>query len=112
MRISSAQILQTLPGPMSFSLAACMFSCPKFAISITAPNHVASSQFSGVQPFPVVLKALSHELNLAPRNLEVLVRAQAAVAARHVRSASSRRTRSVRREGGGGWALNWFGAAG
>jgi hypothetical protein len=44
-----------------------------------------------------VWEALSHELNLSPRNLEVLVRAQAAVAARHVRSASLRRTRSVKR---------------
>jgi hypothetical protein len=52
------------------------------------------------------LLALSHELNLAPRNLEVLVRAQAAVAARHVRSASSRRTRSVRREVRWRWTLN------
>jgi general secretion pathway protein E len=51
-------------------------------------------------------RALSHELNLAPRNLEVLVRAQAAVAARHVRSASSRRTRSVRREVRWRWTLN------
>jgi hypothetical protein len=50
--------------------------------------------------------ALSHELNLSPRNLEVLVRAQAAVAARHVRSASSRRTRSVRREVRWRWTLN------
>ena len=40
------------------------------------------------------------------RNLEVLVRAQAAVAARHVRSASSRRTRSVRREVRWRWTLN------
>ena len=52
------------------------------------------------------LLALSHELNLAPRNLEVLVRAQAAVAARHVRSASSRRTRSVRREVRWRWTSN------
>src|SRR5271167_3505451 len=50
--------------------------------------------------------ALSRELNLAPRNLQVLVRAQAAVAARHVRSASSRRTRSVRREERWRWTLN------
>jgi hypothetical protein len=50
--------------------------------------------------------ALSRELNLAPRNLEVLVRAQAAVAARHARSASSRRTRSVRREVRWRWTLN------
>ena len=50
--------------------------------------------------------ALSRELNLAPRNLEILVRAQAAVAARHVRSASSRRTRSVRREVRWRWTLN------
>jgi hypothetical protein len=50
--------------------------------------------------------ALSRELNLAPRYLEVLVRAQAAVAARHVRSASSRRTRSVRREVRWRWTLN------
>ena len=57
------------------------------------------------------LLALSHELNLAPRNLEVLVRAQAAVAARHVRSASSRRTRSVRREVGWRWTLNVLWAA-
>ncbi len=51
-------------------------------------------------------RVLSRELNLAPRNLEVLVRAQAAVAARHVRSASSRRTRSVRREVRWRWTLN------
>jgi hypothetical protein len=51
-------------------------------------------------------RALSRELNLAPRNLEVLVRAQAAVAARHVRNASSRRTRSVRRDVRWRWTLN------
>jgi hypothetical protein len=44
------------------------------------------------------LKALSRELNLAARNLEVPILAHAAVAARHVWNASSRRTRSVRRE--------------
>jgi hypothetical protein len=43
-------------------------------------------------------EALSRELNLAARNLEVPVLAQAAVAARHVWNASSRRARSVRRE--------------
>jgi hypothetical protein len=42
--------------------------------------------------------ALSRELNLALRNSEVPVRAQAAVVARHVWNASSRRMWSVRRE--------------
>ena len=51
------------------------------------------------------LRALSRELNLAVRNLEVPTRAQAAVAARQVRNASSRRTRSVRREVRWRWTL-------
>ena len=50
-------------------------------------------------------RALSRELNLAARNLEVPVRALAAVAARHVWNASSRRTRSVRREVRWRWTL-------
>ena len=49
---------------------------------------------------------LSRELNLAVRNLQFLVRAQAAVAVRHVRSASSRRTRSVGRDVRWRWTLN------
>jgi short chain dehydrogenase len=47
---------------------------------------------------PGDIRALSRELNLAARNLEVPVLAHAAVAARHVWNASSRRARSVRRE--------------
>jgi len=42
--------------------------------------------------------ALSRELILVARRLESPVRTQAAVAARHVRMASSRKTRSVRRD--------------
>ena len=42
--------------------------------------------------------ALSRELNLAGRRLESPIRTQAAVAARHVRKASVRRVRSVRRD--------------
>jgi hypothetical protein len=49
--------------------------------------------------------ALSHELNLAARRFEVPVRTQAAVAARHVRKASSRKTRSVRRDVRWRWTL-------
>jgi hypothetical protein len=52
--------------------------------------------------------ALSRELNLAARNLEVLILAHAAVAARHVWNASSRRTRSVRREVRWRWTLKVF----
>jgi hypothetical protein len=52
-----------------------------------------------------VLRALSRERNLAAHNLEVPVRAQAAVAARQVWNASSRRTRSVRREVRWRWTL-------
>jgi hypothetical protein len=57
------------------------------------------------------LKALSRELNLAARNLEVPVLPHAAVAARHVWNASSRRTRSVRREVRWRWTLKVFWAA-
>ena len=49
--------------------------------------------------------AQSRERNLAAHNLEVPVRAQAAVAARQVWNASSRRTRSVRREVRWRWTL-------
>ena len=50
-------------------------------------------------------RALSRELNLAARNLEVPVRAQAAVAARHDWNASSRRMWSVWREVRWRWTL-------
>ncbi len=55
-----------------------------------------------------LLRALSHELNLAARIFEGPVRAQAAVAARHVWNASSRRTRSVRRDVRWRWTLKVF----
>ncbi len=55
-----------------------------------------------------VVMALSRELNLAARDLEVPVLAQAVVAARQVWNASSRRTRSVRREVRWRWTLNVF----
>ena len=47
-------------------------------------------------------------LSLAVRNLEVPIRTQAAVAARHVRNASSRRTLSVRRDVKWRWTLKVF----
>ena len=52
--------------------------------------------------------ALSRELNLAARRLEVPDEVQAAVAARHVRNASSRKTRSVRRDVRWRWTLKVF----
>jgi hypothetical protein len=52
--------------------------------------------------------ALSRELNFAVRNLQFPVWAQAAVAARHVRNASSRRTRSVWRDVRWRWTLKVF----
>ena len=57
-------------------------------------------------------KALSRERNLAAHNLEVPVRAQAAVTARQVWNASSRRARSVRREVRRRWTLKvlWMAA--
>src|SRR5271157_2659735 len=61
--------------------------------------------------------ALSRERNLAAHNLEVPGRAQAAVAARQVWNASSRRARSVRREVRWRWTLKqpcfrWFSTVG
>jgi hydroxypyruvate isomerase len=56
----------------------------------------------------VARSALSHELNLVARIFEAPVRAQAAAAARHVWNASSRRTRSVRRDVRWRWTLNVF----
>jgi hypothetical protein len=50
--------------------------------------------------------ALSRKLNLTVRNLQFPVRAQAAVAARHVRNASSRRTRSAWRDVRWRWTLS------
>ena len=58
-----------------------------------------------LQPATVPVMALSRELNLVARNLEVPVLAHAAVAARHVWNASSRRTRSVRRDVRWRWTL-------
>ena len=54
------------------------------------------------------LRALSRELILVARRLECPVRTQAAVAARHVRMASSRKTRSVRRDVRWRWTLKVF----
>ena len=51
------------------------------------------------------LWALSRELELASGSQHDPVRVHAAVAARHVRKASSRRTRSVRREVRWRWTL-------
>ena len=53
-----------------------------------------------------LLRALSHEPELATRSPEVTARAHAAVAARHVRNASSLRTRSVLRDVRWRWTLN------
>jgi alkylation response protein AidB-like acyl-CoA dehydrogenase len=53
-------------------------------------------------------QALSRELNLVARRLESPVRTQAAVAARHVWMASSRKTRSVRRDVRWRWTLKVF----
>jgi hypothetical protein len=75
---------------------------PQCPLHVCAREKAALS--SGCEPHPAT--ALSRELNLAPCYLEVLVRTQAAVAARHVRKASSRRTRSVRREVRWRWTLN------
>ena len=61
--------------------------------------------FSGAVPGEL-LGALSRELNLVAPRLEVRAQVQAAVAARHVRNASSLRTRSVRREVRWRWTLN------
>jgi hypothetical protein len=63
-------------------------------------RHVVGAELPSI-PFEGVVTKLS----LAARNLEVPVRAQAAVAARHVWNASSRRTRSVRREARWRWTL-------
>ena len=65
-----------------------------------------------LEPATVPVMALSHQRNLAARNLEAPARAQAAVAARHVWNASSRRTRSVRREVRWRWTLKvlWMAA--
>jgi transposase len=52
--------------------------------------------------------ALSRELNLAARRLEVPAQVQAAVAARHVWNASVRRVRSVRRDVRWRWTLKVF----
>ena len=52
--------------------------------------------------------ALSRELILVARRLESPVRTQAAVAARHVRMASSRKTRSVRRDVRWRWTSKVF----
>src|SRR5208282_1064657 len=51
-------------------------------------------------------RALSREQNLAASRLEASAQVQAAVAARHVRNASSRKTRSVRRDVRWRWTLN------
>src|SRR5208282_923274 len=50
--------------------------------------------------------ALSHEPEFATRSPEVTARAHAAVAARHVRNASSLRTRSLLRDVRWRWTLN------
>jgi hypothetical protein len=52
--------------------------------------------------------ALSRELILVARRLESPVRTQAAVAARQARMASSRKTRSVRRDVRWRWTLKVF----
>ncbi len=55
-----------------------------------------------------VRMALSREQNLAASRLEASAQVQAAVAARHARNASSRKTRSVRRDVRWRWTLNVF----
>ena len=57
---------------------------------------------------PEYLAPCHANLSLAVRNLEVPIRTQAAVAARHVRNASSRRTLSVRRDVKWRWTLKVF----
>jgi hypothetical protein len=65
-------------------------------------KYVTIGYTSNVNPAalkrPGLLLALSHQLGSARRGVWRARSPQAAVAARHVRNASSRRTRSVRRE--------------
>ena len=55
-----------------------------------------------------LVRALSREQNLAASRLEASAQVHATVAARHVRNASSRETRSVRRDVRWRWTLNVF----
>jgi hypothetical protein len=70
------------------------------------PKEEASDKRNRFKSYQIGYGALSRELSLAVRNLQFPVRAQAAVAARHVRNASSRRTRSVWRDVRWRWTLN------
>ena len=67
-------------------------------------NEEGDANGRGVEPGGDVA-ALSRELSLSARRLDGPVRTQAAVAARHVRNASSRRNRSVRRDVRWRWTL-------
>ena len=81
---------------------------PPAAPQRTRPStHMLSFQ-PKASPFLEHELAVSRELNLAARNLEVPVLVHAAVAARHVWNASSRRTRSVRRDVRWRWTLKVF----
>jgi hypothetical protein len=73
---------------------------PTATDSEVAPQAVEEARFGlgNGAALSLARGALSRELNLAALNLEVPVLGHATVAARHVRNASSRRTRSVRRE--------------
>jgi hypothetical protein len=79
-----------------------------FALKNGTAPHINSFELGQQGRHRTGRAALSQELNLAARNLEVPVLAQAAVAARHVWNASSRRTRSVRREVRWRWTLKVF----
>jgi len=80
----------------------------EICIDVLAAQAVIRAQSPPLQQREDPVKALSRELNLAARNLEVPVLAHAAVAARHVWNASSRRTRSVRRDVRWRWTLKVF----
>ena len=79
---------------------------PPAAWDLQAAEGEASDKRNRFKSYQIGYGALSRELSLAVRNLQFPVRAQAAVAARHVRNASSRRTRSVWREVRWRWTLN------
>src|SRR5271166_7023891 len=73
---------------------------PAWARRLPCRRHGPRQNDSGPGP------ALSREPEFATRSPEVPVRAHAAVAARHVRNASSLRTRSVLRDVRWRWTLN------
>ena len=67
--------------------------------------RLADALKAGGETNGIIGRALSRKRNLAGRRLESPVRTQAVVAARHVRMASVRRMRSVRRDVRWRWTL-------